>query len=52
MIYIAIILIIAALILWRTLPKSDCPDCGVVFACDACSKRYDEIDMKLKEGGK
>jgi len=29
--------------------RKGCKKCGWLIACDECSKKYDEIDKKLKE---
>lgn len=28
--------------------NTDCPDCGIFFACNKCSKEMDDIDKSLK----
>jgi len=27
-----------------------CKDCGYIFACEKCSKLYDQLDQELKNG--
>lgn len=35
----------------QTATPTKCPDCGIIFACPACSKKMDAIDQELEREG-